>query len=284
MYSEALRLVVAVVAVAAPLYVALAVRNLLRASRARGDAGPSSSGIIVGEAQLRLPLLEGLVDRVFSFRDRKIRAILAELLKPGATVCDVGCGDGSLLKALEKDGYGLCGLDLDISMVAKARKRVERAEIFQKDLSGLAEHPPFDAVLFCDSIRYMLEPHRVLSDALKIAKVVVISEPYEPWHRIGRIVFLRFLYRVDHLSNISTRNAPVISTRRTLFHQFWVLKGDAQPGSLDWLADGVSKETMWMVNSLMHPALEARLKQIGAVAFVAGTLAVCTIILYLFSL
>ncbi|MGH7813058.1 MAG: class I SAM-dependent methyltransferase [Candidatus Binataceae bacterium] len=267
-------------AVAAPLYVALSVRSSVRASRARGDTGLDAPGVLVGEPQLRLPLLEGLEDRAFSLRDRKLRALLGELLEPGASVCDVGCGDGSLLQALEQDGYDACGLDVDISMVAKARKRVERAEVLQKDLSGLSGHRPFDAVLFCDSIRYMLEPHRVLADALKIAKLVVISEPYELWHRIGRIVFLRFLYRVDHLSNISARNGPVIATRRTLFHRFWVLEGAAQPGSLDWLADEVSKETRWMINSLMHPALEARLKQMGAIALIAGIAALCSIALY----
>ena len=226
-----------------------------------------------------MPLMEGFVDRAFSLRDRKLRALIGELVKPGATICDVGCGDGSLLQALERDGYEACGLDLDISMVAKARKRVERAEVLQKDLSGLSDHPPFDAVLFCDSIRYMLQPHQVLSDALKISKLVIISEPHEVWHRIGRILFLRFFYRVDHLSNFSVRNAPVIATRRTLFHRFWILKGEAQSGSLDWLADEVSKETMWMVNSLMHPALEARMKQMGAIAFISGVVALCCVIL-----
>lgn len=280
MYFESLKVVVALVAVAVPFYVAFSVLEIIRASRARGDTRPAGPGIAVGTPR-RVPLLESLVDRAFSFRDRRLCALLVELLQPGATVCDVGCGDGTLLRALEENGFDACGLDVDINMVAKARSRVERAKVLHSDLSELPQRMAFDAILFCDSLRYMLQPHKLLADALNIANIVIVTEPYEVWHRVGRILFLRFLYRVDHLSTISFQDGPVVARRWTPFHQFWVLKGKAQPGSLDWFATEVAEETSWMVNSLMHPGLEASLKKMGAVSLVAGIVAVVSLFLYM---
>jgi SAM-dependent methyltransferase len=281
MYCESLKIVIAFVAVAIPFYVAPSVRGLLRASRARANASEPAAGIVSGEPRLRLPLLETLVNRAFALRDRKLCGLLQEFLQPGARVCDVGCGDGSLLERLEKNGFDAYGLDIDINMVAKARTRVEPAKVLHSELSAFQAHATYDVILFCDSIRYMLQPHNVLSDALGLAGLVVITEPYEIWHRVGRVLFLRFLFRVDHLSTLRLRSWPVVARRRTFFHQFWVLQGQPRGGSIDWLAEEITKETMWMVNSLMHPALEARLKTIGAINLTAGIVALISLLLYL---
>ncbi len=283
MYCEGLKIVTAFLAVAVPLYLAASVRGLLRASWARANTIESATGFVSGEPPLRVPLLEALVNGAFALRDRKLCALLEEFMQPSAKICDVGCGDGSLLQKLDESGFDAYGLDIDINMVAKARNRVEPAKVLHTDLSALRARTTFDVILFCDSIRYMLQPHKVLSDALGIANLVVITEPYEIWHRIGRVLFVRFLFRVDHLSRIPLRSWPVVVRRRTFFHQFWVLKGQPRPGSIDWLAEEITKETLWMTNTLMHPALEARLKTIGAICLTAGIVALISVFLYVLS-
>jgi SAM-dependent methyltransferase len=47
-----------------------------------------------------------------------------ELAPPGGLVCDVGCGGGTMLAELQRNGFALWGSDLSPAMVALARQRL----------------------------------------------------------------------------------------------------------------------------------------------------------------
>ncbi len=95
-------------------------------------------------------------------RGEKLAEAIAELLKErgmgGAKVLDVGCGIGRVAIPLAKLRFSVVGLDISPLYVRRARERAEREGVTESTifLEGdarsmadlLAEHSPFDVVLF----------------------------------------------------------------------------------------------------------------------------------------
>ena len=80
---------------------------------------------------------------------------IAESIRPGSSVLDLGCGDGSLLRYLKETrramGYGI-DID-DVNVLASVRNRVN---VLQSDLeSGLAgfESDSFDYVILSQTLQ-----------------------------------------------------------------------------------------------------------------------------------
>ena len=64
--------------------------------------------------------------------------VLADLLKPGATILDVGCGSGLPVdKYLVEKGYDVIGIDLSAKQIALARQNVPEASYQVKDMVDL---------------------------------------------------------------------------------------------------------------------------------------------------
>lgn len=83
------------------------------------------------------------------FENRKYLDKLAELLKPGATVLDIGCGAGIPVdKYLVGKGFKVVGLDISEKQIKLARKNLPRTEFEVKDMADLdASAYQVDAVI-----------------------------------------------------------------------------------------------------------------------------------------
>lgn len=269
-------LVLGALAIAAPAFVALRLGSVRRLSRSVPDAGGSAPGVSSDPAPTP-SLAGGWEEKAFAARDRALVRELEGRVPKGARVCDVGCGDGRLLRKLKHEGFDVYGIDIDIEQVAAARASVGEDRVRHGELADAGTTPEaFEAILFCDSIRYVARPHEVLGHALRMAKCVVITEPYPLWHFLGRLLFLRFLHRAGHLTRVDLGKLPVVAVRRTLFHRLWVLEGRAEERPLPALETEIAQETGWINRSLMHPALDRRLRVItlwNAVLSGAATLA-----------
>jgi len=106
-------------------------------------------------------------------------AAIADAVPRGARVLDVGCGDGALLAALQRDkGVDGRGIELSGANVAAA---VERGlSVVQGDADAdLADYPShaFDVAILSDTLQAMRSPETVLSELLRIARTAVISFP-----------------------------------------------------------------------------------------------------------
>ncbi|QYE35188.1 methionine biosynthesis protein MetW [Polymorphobacter sp. PAMC 29334] len=106
-------------------------------------------------------------------------AAIADAVPAGARVLDVGCGDGALLAALQRDkGVDGRGIELSGANVAAA---VERGlSIVQGDADAdLADYPShaFDVAILSDTLQAMRSPETVLAELLRIARTAVISFP-----------------------------------------------------------------------------------------------------------
>jgi methionine biosynthesis protein MetW len=105
-------------------------------------------------------------------------AAIAAMIRPGARVLDVGCGDGALLehlKAKDVDGRGI-----EISQ-ANVNACVARGlAVVQGDAdTDLVDYPAqiFDAVILSQTIQATEKPRVVMDHLLRIGRRVAISLP-----------------------------------------------------------------------------------------------------------
>ncbi|MDY8109685.1 methionine biosynthesis protein MetW [Fulvimarina sp. 2208YS6-2-32] len=105
--------------------------------------------------------------------------IIAELVKPGSRVLDVGCGDGSLLQLLEVrrqvDGRGV-----ELSQAGVNDCVARGLSVIQGDADRDLIHymdQSFDYVILSQTIQATRNPKEVLTQLLRIGKRAIVSFP-----------------------------------------------------------------------------------------------------------
>lgn len=122
---------------------------------------------------------EGHIKPVEYHRARVDYELIDSLVEPGASVLDVGCGDGELLARLirDKDIRGE-GVEVDEKLVVNAIHSGLR--IIHRDAQrGLAFYPDkrFDYVILSQTLQTILNPADVFEELLRIGKKVIVSFP-----------------------------------------------------------------------------------------------------------
>jgi SAM-dependent methyltransferase len=83
---------------------------------------------------------------------------VAELFEPPARVLDAGCGTGRVAIRLAELGYDVLGVDVDVSMLLKAREEAPELDWRVADLAVLDTGQVFDVVLVAGNTIPFLEP------------------------------------------------------------------------------------------------------------------------------
>jgi methionine biosynthesis protein MetW len=105
-------------------------------------------------------------------------AVIAANVAPGASVLDVGCGDGALMAALTARGCDARGLELDAGDVATAMAR--GLSVVQGDADvDLADYPTdaFDYAILSQTLQTTRHPDVVLEHLLRIGRRAFVSFP-----------------------------------------------------------------------------------------------------------
>jgi len=121
---------------------------------------------------------------VSEFRE-DFREIL-RLVRPGARVLDVGCGEGALLDLLQRE-KGVDGRGIEISSDGVAACLTKGLAVMQGDADrDLAEFPPhaFDYAILSQTLQAVREPRKVLSDLLRLADRAIVSLPNFGYWRV----------------------------------------------------------------------------------------------------
>ena len=149
--------------------------------------------------------------------------IIANLLPPQSRVLDVGCGDGTLIKALINEK------NIDARGIELGKENVK--ECISKGLSviegnaetELSQFPDkaFDFVILSQTLQAFYQPENVLEQLLRVGHRVIISIPnFGYWHIRAKLLFFGKMPITDSLpySWYDTPNIHMCSIKD--FYQF----------------------------------------------------------------
>lgn len=99
------------------------------------------------------------------------QAQAVELVGSGVQVLDVGCAGGVLARALSTRGCRVWGIDHDAEAAEEARPYLEKLVVADLDEAPLTDHferGAFDVLVFGDVLEHVVDPARVLREALPL--------------------------------------------------------------------------------------------------------------------
>jgi methionine biosynthesis protein MetW len=119
--------------------------------------------------------------------------VIYQIIEPGSSVLDLGCGTGELLYLLAKEKNAkVQGIELDDTAIYKC---VERGlSVFQGDIdSGLSEYPDksFDYVILNQTMQQAKKVDFVIGESLRVGKKVIVGFPNFVYIKARLMFFFR---------------------------------------------------------------------------------------------
>ncbi|HOF17932.1 MAG TPA: homoserine O-acetyltransferase [Phycisphaerae bacterium] len=116
---------------------------------------------------------------------------IVELLPESASVLDLGCGSGSLLKLLKDRGHApLLGVELDERKILACVRR--GLDVVQADLNeGLGQFADgqFDCVILSQTLQAVRDVERVLADMVRVGRRCVVSFPNFGYYKLRDMLY-----------------------------------------------------------------------------------------------
>lgn len=123
---------------------------------------------------------------------RKVREIFQII--PSGPLCDVGCGEGFVLRDLSDHGLlkesPAIGVDVREEALRLAREEVPGAVFEKASAYELPfENKKFRGVMMLEVLEHLEDPGRALREAARVGDFLLLSVPHEPFFMIAN--FLR---------------------------------------------------------------------------------------------
>ncbi len=105
--------------------------------------------------------------------------IIANWIKTGSTVLDLGCGEGELLSFLmaEKQIKG-SGIENSEAKVSSCISK--GVQVLQGDIMAEVEDYPdlaFDYIILSQTLQQVYEPHKLIAELLRVGRRIIVSFP-----------------------------------------------------------------------------------------------------------
>jgi homoserine O-acetyltransferase/O-succinyltransferase len=140
----------------------------------------------------QLAAAEAYVDEPTSIfhRQRLDYDMILELIPPGASVLDLGCGAGELLSRLrQREHARLVGVELDEQAVLAC---VERGlDVVQKDLEkGRLPFTDgqFDVVVLSQTLQSIVDTEGIVDEMLRVGRSCIVSFPNFAYHKLRQML------------------------------------------------------------------------------------------------
>lgn len=141
----------------------------------------------------------------FAGRNEVIKMIVDRFIgaKKGLRFLEIGCGNGIILALLEKLGFSLTGLDIDINALKLAQKRTN-ANLICADILKLDNRRRYDAVGLFDVLEHVSDDRsflRKIRGMLKTRGNIILTVPSDMrlWSRMDEISEHKRRYVKDEL-------------------------------------------------------------------------------------
>ncbi|WP_297322500.1 methionine biosynthesis protein MetW [uncultured Bartonella sp.] len=137
--------------------------------------------------------MNGTQDLIPALKSRTDFQVIANFIKPGSRVLDVGCGDGSLLYLLQTS-RNVDGRGVELSQQGVDQCLLKGLSVIQGDAdSDLVYYPDsgFDYVVLSQTLQATRNPKAVLEQLLRIGERAVVSIPnFGYWRARAHLLFL----------------------------------------------------------------------------------------------
>jgi 2-polyprenyl-3-methyl-5-hydroxy-6-metoxy-1,4-benzoquinol methylase len=139
-------------------------------------------------------------------------------------ILDVGCATGQLGRLLQARGHEVTGIELVPEAGREAQRWLDRVETLDVERNGIPFGPAsFDAVVFADVLEHLVDPWRVLREAVVVLAddgVVVASIPnLQNIDTLWRLIRGRWEYRERGILDRGHLRFFTLATIRDLFAQ-----------------------------------------------------------------
>ena len=104
--------------------------------------------------------------------------IISEMISSGASVLDLGCGDGTLMKKLKEKNVHVTGIDIEQANIIQCLEK--GLSVIQGDIDeGLQEYPDdsYDYVVLNQTLQSTEKPDYVIQEMLRVGKKIIVSFP-----------------------------------------------------------------------------------------------------------
>lgn len=112
-----------------------------------------------------------------------IAKVLSESLPEGATVLDVGCGNGIISRSLGRKGFNVLGIDVSDKAIEKAKSLNDLSNVRFQLMSAeqlAVSNEKYHAVVCSEVLEHLNEPHKLLNvlyQSLRNEGVLIVTVP-----------------------------------------------------------------------------------------------------------